>query len=233
MGGGLFAAVFFVAIPFAAFLFVFPGYGAGRICASTVSAPSGSCAVAQSDSFVLTPSGSRAGAISAQTGSASQDFVINEVLYDPEGPDEGLEFVELYNPTDVSLSLKGLALETGNGAKEGDWALAAQWESDYYVEAHGYVVIGEDAVSPPPQFIKQLDLQNGPDACRIRRATQVVDLIGWGSHTFPEYYEGTPCEDVASGVSVGRLPDGVDTQDNSADFKALSRLPPADAIFAS
>jgi len=222
MGGGLFAAVFFVAVPFAAFLFVFPGYGAGRICASTVSAPSGSSVVAQSDSVVLTSPGSGESAISSRTSSPPQDFVINEILYDPEGPDEGLEFVELHNPTDVSLSLKGFALETGNGAKEGDWALAVEWESDYYVEAYGYVVIGEAAVSPPPQFVKQLDLQNGPDACRIRRATQVVDLVGWGSHTFPEYYEGTPCEDVASGVSVGRLPDGVDTQDNSADFKALS-----------
>ncbi|MCX5800740.1 MAG: lamin tail domain-containing protein [Candidatus Eisenbacteria bacterium] len=154
--------------------------------------------------------------------SAAQDFVINEILYDPEGTDEGLEFVELYNPTEVPLSLKGLALETGNGAKEGDWSLAIQWESDYYVEAHGYAVIGEDAVSPAPQFVKQLDLQNGPDACRIRRATEIVDLVGWGSHSFPEYYEGTPCEDVASGISVGRLPDGVDTQDNSADFSALS-----------
>jgi hypothetical protein len=154
--------------------------------------------------------------------SAAQDLVINEVLYDPEGPDEGLEFVELYNPTDVPLSLKGLVLETGNGAKEGDWSLAAQWDSDYYVEARGYVVVGENAVNPAPQFVRQLDLQNGPDACRIRRATQIVDLVGWGSHTFAEYYEGSPCEDVASGISVGRLPDGVDTQNNSADFRALS-----------
>jgi hypothetical protein len=156
------------------------------------------------------------------TGSAAQDLVINEILYDPAGTDEGLEFVELYNPTDVPLSLRGLALETGNGAAEGDWSLGAQWDSDYYVEAHGYVVIGEEAVSPRPQFVKQLDLQNGPDACRLRKGTQIVDLVGWGSHTFAEYYEGTPCEDVASGISVGRLPDGVDTQDNSADFRALS-----------
>jgi hypothetical protein len=205
MCGGLFAQVLFCKVRLVS---------VGSISIALVSILSVSVAFASgfyaSIAFPLTAS------------STVQDFVINEVLYDPEGTDEGLEFVELYNPTDVTLSLRGLVLETGNGAREGDWSLAAQWDSDYYVEAHGYVVIGEDAVSPLPQFIKQLDLQNGPDACRLRRATEIVDLVGWGSHTFAEYYEGTPCEDVASGISVGRLPDGVDTQNNSVDFRALS-----------
>lgn len=166
---------------------------------------------------------SRADAASSpNTVSGSRDFVINEVLYDPEGPDEGLEFVELYNPTEAPLSLRGLMLETGNGAGEGDWSLAVQWDSDYYVQPYGYVTVGENAVSPTPQFVKQLDLQNGPDACRIRRSTETIDLVGWGSHSFPEYYEGVPCEDAASGISVGRLPDGIDTENNSVDFRALS-----------
>ena len=235
MGGGLFAPVVFLKVRLVSvgsvsiapvltvivsILFALIPLVSGLsapIAFSPVAFASGDSAVgagSSADSLAPGPLGS--------SSASAQDLVINEVLYDPEGPDEGLEFVELYNPTDAPLSLKGLALETGNGATEGDWSLAAQWDSDYYVEAHGYVVIGENTVNPTPQFVRQLDLQNGPDACRIKRETRVVDLVGWGSHTFAEYSEGSPCEDVASGISVGRLPDGVDTQNNSVDFRALS-----------
>ena len=212
MGGGLLASVLLVVVPFAAFMFVLPGYGVGKVGAgSTVPGTS-----LRASPNVLPGGPAQSDSISAQ------DFVINEVLYDPAGPDDGFEFVELYNPTDVSLSLKGMCLETGNGAKAADWTLAVQWDSDFFVEPHGYLLIGEEAVRPTPQFVKQLDLQNGPDGCRIRRTSQVVDVVGWGPQTYPEYYEGNPCDDVASGFSLGRMPDGLDTGDNSADFKSLS-----------
>jgi len=165
--------------------------------------------------------------LSSFVSCAQAGLVINEVLYDPEGTDDGLEFVELYNPTQEAISLKGFVLETGNGANEADWRAAIEWSTDIFVEPESYVLIGEAAVSPTPDFVALLDLQNGPDACRLRRGDVVTDLVGWGLHTFPEYYEGSPCEDVASGVSVGRLPDGADTQDNSSDFRSL--LPPTPA----
>ena len=46
----------------------------------------------------------------------AQHLVINEVSYDPAGTDTGYEFVELYNPTNQTLSLEGYLLESGNGA---------------------------------------------------------------------------------------------------------------------
>ncbi|MFH0778462.1 MAG: lamin tail domain-containing protein [Candidatus Eisenbacteria bacterium] len=153
---------------------------------------------------------------------AAQDVVINEVLYDPVGPDEGLEFVEIYNPGEQRVSLRGLVLETGNGARENDWTAAMEWTSDVYVEPFGYVVIGEESVIPAPHFVRQLDLQNGPDACRLRRGTEVIDVAGWGAHAFAEYYETAPAQDVSSGASIGRRPDGVDTNNNSLDFSSLS-----------
>jgi len=47
------------------------------------------------------------------TPHAHADLVLNEVLYDPAGPDEGLEFVELWNPDTVAVSLAGILLEAG------------------------------------------------------------------------------------------------------------------------
>ncbi len=148
-------------------------------------------------------------------------LVLNEILYDPSGSDDGLEFVELYNPTDAPVSLKGMALETGNGARESDWTVALEWGVEYLVLPGTFVLVGESNVNPTPDFVAELDLQNGPDACRLRAGSMIVDLVGWGVHTFREYYEGRPCEDVASGTSIARLPDGVDSQDNSSDFRPL------------
>ncbi|UCF78210.1 MAG: lamin tail domain-containing protein [Candidatus Eiseniibacteriota bacterium] len=156
----------------------------------------------------------------------SPAVVINEVLYDPEGPDDGLEFVELYNSTDSLVSLKGFLLETGNGAKEDDWKPAFEWGSDFFLEPGGFVVVGEEALSPPPDFVTPLDLQNGPDACRLRSGDFVVDLLGWGAHTFYGYFETAPAEDAPSGSSVGRWPDGADSDDNSSDFRPLAAPSP-------
>lgn len=156
------------------------------------------------------------------TSASLAGLVINEVLYDPEGPDEGLEFVELFNPTEETISLKGMVLETGNGASAGDWRRAIEWDEDLFLEPGRFLVVGESAVSPAPDLVRELDLQNGPDACRLRAGDVIVDLVGWGPHTFSEYYEGAPCEDAASGVSVGRTPDGADSQNNSADFRPVS-----------
>jgi hypothetical protein len=158
----------------------------------------------------------------AAAGSSSANLIINEVLYDPEGPDDGLEFVELFNPTDETVSLNCMVLETGNGAGAGDWGLAVEWTDHVYIEPGRFFVVGERAVTPPPDWVCDLDLQNGPDACRLTYGESVLDLVGWGAHTFPEYYEGAPCEDAASGSSVARIPDGADSQDNAADFRPVS-----------
>jgi len=184
-----------------------------------------SLAVAGADpaGFSLAADGaSAAGSPPATVAASPEGLVINEVFYDPEGPDDGLEFVELYNPTDETISLNNTFLETGNGAGAGDWRLAVEWTDDVFVEPGRFFVVGEKAVTPPPDWVCDLDLQNGPDACKLQIGETLLDLVGWGAHTYPEYYEGAPCEDVASGSSVGRAPDGADSQNNSADFRAIS-----------
>ena len=163
-----------------------------------------------------------AGGSAAAQDTDPQGLVINEVLYDPVGPDDGLEFVELYNPTDHTVSLNNVLLETGNGAVAGDWGMGVEWTDDVFIGPGEFFVVGEKAVTPPPNWVSNLDLQNGPDACRLQIAGRVLDVVGWGALTYPEYYEGAPCEDVASGNSIGRAPDGADSQNNSADFRVIS-----------
>jgi hypothetical protein len=150
--------------------------------------------------------------------------VVNEVLYDPEGSDGGKEFVELYNTGTERVELGGWRLETGNGAYVGRWRTEWEGDGEEGIEPGGFFVIGEDGVLGA-EVVVGLDLQNGPDGCRLISPGGECDLVGWGEHVHGEYSEGAACEDAKSGWSVGRDPDGEDTGDNSADFEVMRPSP--------
>lgn len=155
--------------------------------------------------------------------------VLNEILYDPEGTDSGFEFVEIAAATgaDSSASLEGWVLETGNGAEPGEWTIA--WRGQAGDRLHGGLfVVGEESVEPAPDAIAALDLQNGPDACRLRGSAGEIDLVGWGIPLDGSMSEGIPAPDVASGTAIVRLPDGVDTNCNECDWRGS---PPSPAEF--
>jgi hypothetical protein len=151
--------------------------------------------------------------------------VINEVLYDPEGSDTGLEFVELMNCGRQGVLLTGWVLETGNGANPDDWTV--EWIGDDldYVEPGEAFVVGEVDVLPPPDYATPLDLQNGPDGVRLTDGESPVDVVGWGEPLFQEYYEGSPADDAPSGMALARSPDCFDHDDNAADFVAAVPTP--------
>ena len=54
-----------------------------------------------------------------RANAAHAQVVLNELLPDPAGRDAGREFVELYNPSEVSVSLSGAVLEVWHGARRG------------------------------------------------------------------------------------------------------------------
>ncbi len=160
--------------------------------------------------------------------SDSLAVVVNEVLYDPQGRDTGGEFIELYNRTDRDVCLYEYEAATGNGAYPDKWKSEWRGGRGDTVRAHGFFVIGEGAVTPVPDHVTTLDLQNGPDACMLVSPAGEVDLVGWGAHDFEEYYEGSPAPLSGSGASLGRDPDGADTGDNSADFTVFAAPSPGD-----
>lgn len=153
----------------------------------------------------------------------AQAIVISEVLYDATGSDTGQEFIELYNPAPQDVNVTGWVVERGNGGVEGDWLLEATLDGS--IPAWGFLLIGESDVVGA-DITTTLDLQNGPDAVRVR-ADQVIDLVGYGEgFAGGEFYEGSPALDVPEGHSLERRPgytdpgagNGEDTGNNSADF---------------
>jgi hypothetical protein len=154
-------------------------------------------------------------AIAARTAAAA--VLVNEILYDPDGSDSGLEFVELINTGTAAVCLDGYVLMAGDGARQGSWSARWRGAPADTIEAGGLYVVAELDV-PEAQAYAQLGLQNGPDGCALVRDEASLDVVGWGPLQYAEYYEGAPAPDVASGASLARVPDGRDTGDNSADF---------------
>jgi len=148
--------------------------------------------------------------LAAHVSRSDAEILLNEVLYDPEGIDEGSEFVELWNPDTVALSLVGIAVESGDGSRPGVWTpVYVGAVGDSVSPRHAFLIPGSSLLAP---------LQNGPDAIRLTRAGIVLDLLGYGALTARELFEGAPAADVSSGQSLSRIGDGVDTQWNAADW---------------
>jgi len=154
---------------------------------------------------------------------ARAGLLLNEVLYDPEGADGDLEFVELIAAGAESLVLAELRLEFCNGSTPGAWALL--WSGSLALPPGGLFLIAEPAVVGADIQI-DLDLQNGPEALRLCAGDAVLDLLGYGEGLDPALYEAWPAGDPA-GQSLARLPDGVDTDQNALDWFAAAPSPGA------
>jgi hypothetical protein len=148
-----------------------------------------------------------------------------EVLYDASGDDTNAEFVELLNPLDVAFPLAGLRLEAGDGANPGRWTLRWTGAATDSIVPRGRFVIGGDRVTPAPDRIVNLTLQNGPDAVRVVWPDGAVEVLGYGAVTDPALFCGAPAPDVASGFSLARTPDDSDRGSNALDFRAATPTP--------
>jgi len=163
--------------------------------------------------------------VAALSCAAAGHPIVAEVYYDAPGDDTGHEFVELWNDSDASWSLTGLRLEAGDGAGPGRWTTRWTGGPADSVKAHARFVIGGAAVTPRPDAIVTLDLQNGPDGLRLLWPDSATEVVGWGALEFPEYYCGAPAVDVNGGQSLARIPDRAATGSNAGDFRAAEPSP--------
>lgn len=159
-----------------------------------------------------------AAALAALARPAAGDLLLNEVLYDPEGADEGAEFVELWNPDGAPLPLAGVSIEAGDGSSAGAWAVIWTGSTSDSAAPHAPFLIPGTALAGT--------MQNGPDAVRLLRDGAVLDLLGYGPVVAPPMFEGAPAPDAPSGQSLARLADGVDTNGNAADWAVESAPTP-------
>lgn len=108
--------------------------------------------------------------------------VIDEVLLDPQGVDDGKQFVELYNATAWSADIGGWVLT--DGASTFTFPFGFQIDSGARVIVHlGASGVGGAAEQYAPSFAL-LDKQAGSLAL-LRGGSELVDFVQWGDSPNP------------------------------------------------
>ena len=154
--------------------------------------------------------------------------VINEIFFDSVGADAPNVFIELFGPEGTLLD--GWRLEAVNGA---DNQVYANIQLSGRIPSGGWYLVTTPTAAGVLGDISDLkinaaDLQNGPDSLRLVQGNRTVDAVAYGTfapNQFPAG-EGAPIASGAPGTSVSRRTDGLDTNDNAADFEVRATPTP-------
>ena len=165
------------------------------------------------------------------SGGAHALPVLSELYYDAVGSDDGVSFVEIHGLPGTSL--EGFAIDGINGT---NGAVGPTILLSGAIGASGLFVVADrrtDGTSSVAgaDLLANFDFQNGPDSVVLRQGTSVLDALGYGTFVAGEINagEGAPAPGVSAGSSLARRFANVDTNDNAADFVALSTPTPGSA----
>ncbi|MCK4979270.1 MAG: lamin tail domain-containing protein, partial [Candidatus Delongbacteria bacterium] len=165
----------------------------------------------------------------------TQDVVINEVLYDPDGADTGYEWIELYNNSSLTLNLQDWTIEKAGAS----FGLVFTFP-DINIEPNSFLLIGEEFV-PDTDLTSSLAFQNGgseSDGIRLTSANGLyTDTILYDSPNTNELPDdvSNPGEnfapDVDGGNTLARKHDGEDSNNCEIDFFECEVPTPGEANF--
>ncbi|MDP8210249.1 MAG: lamin tail domain-containing protein [Candidatus Stygibacter australis] len=162
--------------------------------------------------------------------------VINELYYDHPGGDDGEEWVELYNTSSEAINLEYWRIEKGGSEFE-----TVLFLPFIIIEGNGYLLIGESNV-PGADIYAELVFQNGgstTDGVRLvsgfgpwtdtvlydsPNSNELIDDTGFAGVSF--------APDVTAGHSLGRIPNGYDSNQGS-DWQECENLSPGTANIIS
>ena len=165
----------------------------------------------------------------------ADNVVINEILYNPDGPDSGYEWIELYNPTSNNINLENWQL-----LNAGDEFELLYIFPPISISANGYLLIG-GAMVPNCDLYTTLSFQNGGDATD---GIRIVSFDGNYKDTIlydepnlnnlpDDIYEiATQFAPVASSNnSLSRFEDGIDSDNCQNDWFESFYPTPGEANF--
>ena len=164
--------------------------------------------------------------------------IINEFNVDMAGI-ESSEFVEIYNPGPAPIPLDNLSLELINGNNGQRYGAFELSNDNGFLPGFGYLVLGDLAMEatmpedtifiPINSRANEHDIQNGnPDGFQLVQNDVVIDSVSYAGviEGVTEGLVGAPDDpNDDAGGTVGRCPNGVDTQDNAIDFIVMGGSP--------
>jgi hypothetical protein len=163
-------------------------------------------------------------------GGGSAGLTVNEVMTGITGAASN-EFVELYNGGSAAVDLSGYKLVYRSSAGTSDVTLGTIPSGTTLVAGGFYLFGGSDyagSATPDQSFSASLAATGGGVALRDTSGT-IVDSMGYGdaANAFVEAHPApAPPAAASPGNSAVRLPDGHDTNDNSADFSVSASPTP-------
>ncbi len=127
-------------------------------------------------------SGRDDGAGQCATNLLPGDLVISEVMANPDGADKGLEWFEVYNPTDAEIDMSGVLLRFRKADGSGEKIHQVE---DVVIGPGEYLVFGDADPEAPPAHVDYgygdglgaSGLNNSGGELSVACGTSVVDLI--------------------------------------------------------
>ena len=161
-------------------------------------------------------------------------LLVNEVDYDQTSSTDAAEFIEILNPGQAAVDLAGYRIELVDGADDEPYLT---YEPVGQLAAGGFLVIADQEVIDDPNLLPAgtptlvltgTGIQNGPDGVRIvaKADGRVVDAVHY-ERVVPGAGEGSAAPQDPEDQSIGRCPNGFDSNDNGLDFKAMTATPGA------
>jgi hypothetical protein len=168
-------------------------------------------------------------------------ILINEFLPDPSGADSDREWIELYNSAEEAIDISGWTLEAGSSS----FSEITEFPSGTFMSPGSYLLIGDELVQESilqqPDFVAPMSLGNaGSNADGLRLVDcygYTIDTVIYGEELneddgWLDDFGGTPTSlapKPRSGQSIGRVPNGSDSDLSGDDFQVLDFVSPWDA----
>ena len=151
----------------------------------------------------------------------SLPIIINELVVDTALADDEGAYIELKGPPGANLGCYSIIAMNGNGCLP----YATLPLQGQYIAGDGYFVIASSPGFPGADYINpSADLQNGPDGVRVvyehdQLGDIILDELFYGERPDDcDAGEGQPAAKPGQDISLARLPDGYDSDDNASDF---------------
>ncbi len=185
---------------------------------------------ADMDSGGSTGTGKDSGTIQMgmDSGLCAGEVVINEVQ--TAGGTASDEFVELYNPAGCALPLNKYTLNYSSASNSPPSAMYVGKSGDS-IPSHGYFLMVGSGYAGGASLPKITGgLANDGRLAILDPSSKVIDSIGYGTLTGGNtYVEKNAAPGPATNKSIGRKPDGHDTDSNATDFVVLASPSPGAA----
>ncbi len=156
-------------------------------------------------------------------GATDSGVKINEFLYDPDGADEGLEWIELYHAGSTPVDLSDWAVQTATSS----YSSAFTFPVGTVIQPGELLLVGDSAVAGT-DFLASLGMGN---ASSSGDGIRIVDCAGFPADTVVYGENNTDgliddslaaatslAPQVGGGSSLQRVEDGYDTDQSAVDF---------------